>query len=279
MNKIKTTSYQYGSDYQNKQVEKYKNRANNHWKYRVKIFNELLKEHVLPIFNYREKSELTVVDIGCSIGTFALEAAKNGYKSIGVDFDDDAIHIAKQLAKEENLNAKFICGDISQDINFNEKIDIAVCFDIFEHLHDDELGAFLQSVKNKLSKKGVLLYHTFPTQYDYLFFQNKIISIPLMPFSIFGEKAFTKITKMYASIIDFFLILLKGKTYKEFIKHRGHCNPMTKERLSDILKRAGYENKLIEVSQLYKFKATIQKIFKKHPISYRNLYGVAYPKK
>ena len=164
-------------------------------------------------------------------------------------------------------------------MNFNKKIDIAVCFDIFEHLHDDELGAFLHIIKTKLSENGVLLYHTFPTQYDYLFFKKKIVSFPLIPFSIFGKRFFERIVRMYAANIDFFLSMIKGKTYKEHIKKKSHCNPTTKERLSDILKRAGYENKLIEVGQLYNFKKRTQNIFKKHPISYRNLYGVAYIKK
>ena len=83
---------------------------------------------------------------------------------------------------------------------------------------------------------------------------------------------------MYTAKIDFFLILFKGKTYKEHIKNKSHCNPTSKERLSDILQRAGFENKLIEVSQLYDFGKNKQRIFSKHPISYRNLYGVAIPK-
>ncbi|MBN1253038.1 MAG: class I SAM-dependent methyltransferase [Bacteroidales bacterium] len=278
MNHIKTTSFQYGNDYQNKQVEKYKNRETNHWKYRIEIFNTLLN-NVLPNFEGKQKKDITIVDIGCSIGTFALETAKNGFNAIGIDFDNDAINIAKQLAEEENIKAKFICGDISQNIDFNNKIDIAVCFDIFEHLHDDEIGAFLQSIKSRLSENGVLIYHTFPTQYDYLFFQNKLVRFPLILFSFLGKKAFLNLTKIYAKKIDILLILFKGKTQKERIKNFAHCNPLTKSRLKNILERAGFENKIIEVSQLYDFNKKTQKIFKKHEVSFRNLYGIAYPKK
>jgi len=277
-NKIKSTSYEYGVGYQNKQIQKYKERANNHWKYRLDVFHKLLNNNVLPGFEDCNKSEIVVVDIGCSIGTFALEAAKNGYNSTGIDFDNEAIKIAKKLAKEENVNVNFICGDISQNIDFNDKIDIAVCFDIFEHLHDDELGAFLLSIKKRLSRRGILLYHTFPTQYDYIFFKNKLVLMPLVLFVIFGKNFFNKVVLMYAATIDFFLILFKGKPYKELIKNKSHCNPTTKKRLSDILKRAGFENKLMEEAQLYKFAPTVQRLFKKHSISYRNLYGVAYQK-
>jgi len=278
MNNIKTTSYKYGNDYQNRQVEKYKNRANNHWKHRVEIFKLLINQDILPKLEGREKSDIKVVDIGCSIGTFALEAARMGFDSSGIDFDNEAIKIAKQLAEEENVNAEFICGDISDSINFDKKIDIAVCFDIFEHLHDDELGAFLHIIKNRLSDNGVLLYHTFPTHYDYIFYTRWIVRFPLFLFTIFGRKFFEKIVKIYASKIDILLSLFIGKTYKEYIKNKSHCNPLTKQRLSDILLRAGFESKQIELAQLYDFKKKVQNVFKKHQISYRNLYGVAYPK-
>ncbi len=279
MNEVKTTSYKYGNEYQNKQVQKYKNRDENHWKYRVKIFNKLLEEQVLPIFSDKDKQDITVVDIGCSIGTFALEAARRGYDATGIDFDKQAIGIAKKLAVEENVGVEFICGDISAEINFNKKIDIAVCFDIFEHLHDDEIGAFLQAIKNRLSEKGVILYHTFPTQFDYIFFENKLLFIPLIPFSILGKIFFEKFVKIYASKIDVILILFKGKNDKELIKTKAHCNPTTKTRLSEVLERAGFQNRFIEVSQLYDFWKIRQKIFKRYVVSYRNLYGVAHPHK
>ncbi len=235
MNSIKNSSYAYGSDYQNQQIEKYKNRYTNHWKYRIQIFDFLLNK----IKTGKSLKNTLIVDIGTSIGTFALEAAQRGYTAIGIDFVIEAIKTAKQLAKEENVNAEFICADVSQIINLNNKIDIAVCFDIFEHLHDDELGALLLSLKNKLSNTGKILFHTFPNQYDYIFFEKTILMIPLIPWSIFPAAFFNRIVKMYASLINLGLILIKGRTYKEIIKTKSHCNPIKKERLNDIFIRAG----------------------------------------
>ena len=277
MEVLKDTSYAYGTDYQKNQIKKYKNRANNHWKHRFEIFDTLIKK-AEQILEKKTTSEISVVDIGCSIGTFALEAARLGYKSAGIDFDKEAINIAKQLANEESVKVNFICGDISNDVDFNEEIDIAVCFDIFEHLHDDEMGAFLKAIKNKLSKKGVLIFHTFPTQYDYIFF-SKFAYIPLLPYAILSKKFFLKVTKIYVAFIDSILLLFKGKTHKDIIKNYPHCNPTTEERMIDLLTRSGFKNDFMEVKQLYPFKKRIQNIFKKHPISYRNLYGIVSPKK
>jgi 2-polyprenyl-3-methyl-5-hydroxy-6-metoxy-1,4-benzoquinol methylase len=275
INEIKATSFSYGNDYQSKQIEKYKNRNSNHWKYRIELFESLLKEFDTG----QSGADTFVADIGTSIGTFAIEAAKKGYKAAGIDFDPEAIAAAKILAKEENVEVEFIYADVSQPIPLSSKIDIAVCFDIFEHMHDDELGSLLLALKQKLSENGKILFHTFPNEYDYIFFEHTLPAIPLMPLSFLPKKCFNRIVKLHATFIDGIFILLKGKTHKESIKKKSHCNPLSVERLNDIFVRAGYEIELLESKQLYTFKKTRMNLFRKQTITYRNIYGSIKPKR
>jgi SAM-dependent methyltransferase len=276
MNIIKETSFEYGKDYQLIQAEKYRNRDNNHWKNRIELAQRLIDRHVLSRIENKIE-QITAVDIGCSIGTFAIEFAKSGYQSYGIDFDNSALDIARQLAKEENVSPEFICGDVSNWSDSFPNIDIAMCFDIFEHLHDDELGSLLTSIRRQMSKDGSLVFHTFPTQYDYIFFGK--FRYPLLPFTYFASsKFFNVIVKIYSRLLDIGLLLKKGVTYKESIKKYGHCNPTTIERLTEILHRAGYEIKFIESSNLYDFKYSIQQQFSHQSISHRSIYGVAVPK-
>jgi len=252
---IKSTSYEYGNEYQINQANKYRNRNNNHWKLRIELAEGLVDKFVLPRFGCAQK-DLNVVDVGCSIGTFAIEFAKKGYFSYGIDFDRSALEIAHQLAIEENVSPEFICGDVSDWNNTGHSIDVAICFDIFEHLHDDELGALLASIKKQLSEKGALVFHTYPTQYDYIFFTR--YRYMLIPFSrLLSSKIFDVIVKVYSLVIDIGLQLKKGATYREHIKSRSHCNPTTIDRLTDILKRAGYEIEFIESSNIYDFHDSI----------------------
>jgi len=177
MDSPKSTSFSYGSGYQASQAEKFRNRKNNHWVHRIALANRLVDSYVFPKFTEVKKSDVVVVDVGCSIGTFAIEFAKKGYKAYGVDFDASALEIARQLSKEENVTPVFVQGDVSNwSVNF-PKIDIAICFDIFEHLHDDELGAFLVAIRRQLSEKGSLIFHTFPTQFYYIFFFEILFEI------------------------------------------------------------------------------------------------------
>ena len=281
---LKDTSFAY-QDYQGKQAEKYRDRANNHWKIRIDLARNLFEKFSLPRLTEKPKDEIVVVDVACSIGTFAIEFAKLGYRSFGVDFDSEALTIAAQLADEEGVDPQFVHADISEwSLNF-PKIDVVLCMDVFEHLHDDELGAMLQSLRKQMSENSSLVFHTFPTQYDYLFNgTNGRYRYPLLPFRKLKPATFTRITRAYASLLDAYWLLRTGTDRREMIKKKSHCNPLTLERLSDIALRAGFEIKSMELDQLYPddlftAKPDIQSKFLGQPISYRNLSGVLVPKK
>lgn len=274
----KVSSFDYGTDYQMDMANKYRNRNNNHWRSRIDLAHNLIEHYALPNHQGSPKRDIVVVDVGCSIGTFAIEYAKLGYKSYGIDFDLSAIDIAKQLALEENVLPEFVCGDVSEWSTKFPLIDIAICFDIFEHLHDDELGSFLSSIRKQFSDKGKLVFHTFPTQYAYIFYGRRCVTYPLVPFKNISQGTFTKIVKAYSSFLDILLLIKTGKTYREKIKNSAHCNPMDCERLTEILTRAGYEIVFMESSNIYDIAPKVRKLFCKQSISFSNLYGVASPK-
>lgn len=273
----KQTSAQYGEKYQLAQAEKYRNRDNNHWKFRIGLAHTLVTKYALPRLHGKQFKDIIVVDVGCSIGTFALEFAKLGFRSYGIDFDHEALKIARRLREEERVDVQFILGDISEWNLQASPIDIALCFDIFEHLQDDELGSFLQSIRKQLSSQGSLVFHTFPTQYDYIFFRKTLRRFPMVLFKDLPAQKFNNFVKAYAALIDVGLALGKGHSYKDRIRGEHHCNPTTKERLFDILRRAGFKILYLESANLYPFEKSIQELFSKQPICHRNLYGVVIP--
>ena len=137
----------------------------------------MIDNYVLPKqLKHKALEQIISLDVGCSVGTMAIEMASRGFRSYGVDFDPISIEIANKLAKEENLNIDFQVSDVSE-WNLGQKIDIALCFDIFEHLHDDEIGALLNSVKSKLNFNGALIFHTFPQEYEYIFHTKLLLSL------------------------------------------------------------------------------------------------------
>lgn len=275
---VKETSYEYGDAYQQMQVQKYRDRNNNHWKFRIKLAHDLVDRYVLSRFSDKRPEDVVFTDVGTSIGTFAIEFAKRGFRSFGIDFDQDALKIAAEVAKEEGVSPTFFCHDVADWPTTLPPIDVAICFDIFEHLHDDELGAFLVAIRRNLSERGCLVFHTFPTQYDYLFYGRRLLRWPLYLFAGLPPRLFERVLRAYAAVFDIFLLLTRGVDYKDTIRHWSHCNPLTQTRLEDILRRAGYEILCLETQQLYPYEAGIVAKFAKQPLANRNLYGVVVPK-
>jgi 2-polyprenyl-3-methyl-5-hydroxy-6-metoxy-1,4-benzoquinol methylase len=81
----KATSYAYGEIYQRQMVEYYKQSKiasdGNHEYLRVVLARNLINNWALPRLSHKQKQETVIVDIGCSVGLFAIEFAKQGYKS------------------------------------------------------------------------------------------------------------------------------------------------------------------------------------------------------
>jgi len=67
----------------------------------------------------------TMLHLQCHFGQDTLSWARLGAKVTGVDFSDEAIHLAQNLAEELKINARFICSDI-YDLpdSLDEKFDI-----------------------------------------------------------------------------------------------------------------------------------------------------------
>jgi 2-polyprenyl-3-methyl-5-hydroxy-6-metoxy-1,4-benzoquinol methylase len=287
--KPKATSYEYGRVAQEQMLKYYRQSkipsTSNHEYLRVVLALDLVKRWALPRLSHRKPGEITVVDIGCSVGLFAIEFAKRGYNSYGMDFDSAAIEIARRLNDEENAGAQFMQMDVA-DWNYKfQPIDIAICFDLFEHLHDDELGALFYALKKQLSKDGFIVFHTLPQKYDYLFWNGKkgIVQFPpvLRPFINLRSSRFSRVVEIYALMRDIASLCKGSVTHKKAIKKADHPNPLTTERLRDILERAGYEvldmgtGFLGEIQVDSRHRAQ----FLKQPVTHRSIYGVTAPRK
>jgi hypothetical protein len=85
---------------------------------------------------------------------------------------------------------------------------------------------------------------------------------------------------MYSLLHDIRNVYREGLTYRESIRTSSHPNPLTQERLSDIMERAGYEILSIKTGFLGNIQVDPRdkNAFLKQPITHRSLYGVAVPK-
>jgi len=99
----------------------------------------------------------TLLDIGCGNGSFISAAKRKGYDVSGIDFDEDAIKIARRSGLE-NVWAISLEEFIQQG---GQKYDVITFFEVLEHL--DNPMAFLLSVK-KLLKPGGYVALSLPNR-------------------------------------------------------------------------------------------------------------------
>jgi len=92
---------------------------------------------VLDMASHAEKSETTVIDIGCNEGWLSLLLHKWGYKRVvGIDPNENSIRKANFLKEYYSMdNVDFYCEDIN-DFNTDEKFDISIMLGVINHIHN-----------------------------------------------------------------------------------------------------------------------------------------------
>jgi len=110
-----------------------------------------------------------VLHLQCHFGQDTLSMARMGAEVTGVDLSDKSIEVARSMAKELNLNAKFICSDVLEfDQHLTEEYDIVyTSYGTVAWLPDTDRWA---SIISKALKKGgkfiFVEFHPFIWMYD-----------------------------------------------------------------------------------------------------------------
>ncbi|OGS21266.1 MAG: hypothetical protein A2252_08350 [Elusimicrobia bacterium RIFOXYA2_FULL_39_19] len=93
-----------------------------------------------------------LLDVGCNTGLFLTEALKSGYNVTGIDFDHNAISIAKQNPLLKEIYLSTLDNFIPKT---NIKYDIVTLFDVLEHL--DDVKVIFKQLKTILKPGGYLV--------------------------------------------------------------------------------------------------------------------------
>lgn len=97
-----------------------------------------------------------VLDVGCGVGYGSQWLGREGAKSVlGIDLADDAIDHARKnyfhpAVTYRTLNAA--------EIDVEDSVDVAVCFELIEHVHDQV--KVLDGIKRALRRDGLLVIST-----------------------------------------------------------------------------------------------------------------------
>ena len=96
----------------------------------------------------------SVLDIGCGGGLLSEELCKKGAIVTGIDSSTKSISIARQHAKEQNLDIIYKDESIF-DIENVKKFDYVVCFEMIEHI---ESPTMLIKKINEITNSDSILF-------------------------------------------------------------------------------------------------------------------------
>ena len=252
-----------------------------HWHDRIKLFcDEIVERLDVP-------EDATYLDLGCNIGTFAIELASRGKRATGVDLSREALDAAEAFSDFVGIDNRpeFVEGDVSDGTVFEpQSFDVILAEDIFEHLHEDLLERTFKNCELWLKPGGFLVFHTHPTKYDYLFhsrgWKSSLALLPVMVYSmIHSERKFKRMVERYHRYVMNPLSKLRyGKTHEERILHNPHCNLLTVARIEDLTRSVGLVPLATKTACLYKRDREKKRtrILGKREYYHRNIYGIAW---
>jgi SAM-dependent methyltransferase len=125
----------------------------------IRYFNE---PHNYRFAEFHKWKNLKVLEIGCGIGTDAVNFARAGADYTGIDISGESIALAKRRFEVYNLNGRLIeCNAESIDsvLQENEKFDLIYSFGVIHHSPNPEKIIYnLPKYMHKASVAKVMLY-------------------------------------------------------------------------------------------------------------------------
>ena len=116
--------------------------------------NPIRLQYILSKCNLNNKK---VLDIGCGGGILSEELCKQGAEVTGIDSSSKSISIARQHAKQNNYDIKYINKSIFEITDLGI-YDFVICFEMIEHIN--EPNDLIKKIKEHSSKKSGLFLST-----------------------------------------------------------------------------------------------------------------------
>ncbi|MCL9683727.1 bifunctional 2-polyprenyl-6-hydroxyphenol methylase/3-demethylubiquinol 3-O-methyltransferase UbiG [Legionella maioricensis] len=140
------------------EVHKFSQHANDWWDTQgpLKTLHDINDIRVAFIAQHINLKGINVLDIGCGGGILCEALAKAGANVTGIDVADEAIQVAKEHARENQLTIEYHCTPIEEFES--KKFHVVTCMEMLEHVQNPEV--VLKHCKRLLKPTGILFLST-----------------------------------------------------------------------------------------------------------------------
>lgn len=182
-----------------------------------------------------------VLDVGCAIGDLAFALTHFGFPTWAFDFDGQMIEIAQGSKQEDSMFPVFEQLDMRLiDQRYPEAyFNTIICFGntLVHLLRDEDILQFIQAAYQVLSPEGKLTIQILNYQY---ILDRKMQSLPVIDNEHIRFERSYRVTPN-SDLIDFDTELTIKST-AQVIKNTVKLNPIRKNKLQELLAKAGFEN-------------------------------------
>lgn len=134
---------------------------------------------------------LNILDVGCGGGLITEELAKLNSSVTGIDTSANAIKVAKNHAKNNNLNITYVHTNI-ENFKVDRKFNVVLLMEVLEHV--DSIDDFLNIVFKVVKEDGMIMFSTINRNLKSLFFAKILAEYVLhwLPKGIHSYNKFIK---------------------------------------------------------------------------------------
>lgn len=123
-------------------------------------FSEVVSDANRFLSKWTKPRPPKVLEIGCGAGNNLWLLSDLGYEVTGVDISATAISVAREKLEKLNFNANFICQDISQNLNVDERFDLIIDRGTLCQIKYSKLMTLIPRLYDILDSPGYLLSYT-----------------------------------------------------------------------------------------------------------------------
>lgn len=115
-----------------------------------------VEPHIIKFSEFPAWKDKSVLEIGCGLGTMAINFAKEGAKYTGIELSEESLKLAKKRFEVYNCNGTFYQGNAEELTKFvpNQTYDLVYSFGVIHHSPNPR--KIIEEVKNYMHKGSIL---------------------------------------------------------------------------------------------------------------------------